>query len=154
MKIPRNPWPIGIVLTLLLFFAGTIGLVVMACNQMSDLVSPNYYEDEVRFQKQMDRVERVSRLEAKARVTYNAAARQIRIALPAGHAGAQGSVQLYRPSAAGLDRQWDLRIDANGVQCIDTTGLRTGLWKVRVNWTVGGSDYFLDQKVVVGGQKS
>jgi hypothetical protein len=29
-----------------------------------------------------------------------------------------------------------------------------GLWKVRVSWTVEKQDYYLDQKVVVGGKAS
>ena len=39
MKTPRNLWPTGIIVTFVLFFAGTIGLVVMACSQRADLVS-------------------------------------------------------------------------------------------------------------------
>ena len=32
---------------------------------------------------------------------------------------------------------------------LDTKPLRPGLWKVRVQWTVGGEDYYLDQIVVI-----
>ena len=64
-----------------------------------------------------------------------------------------GRIELYRPSAAGMDRAVKLEPDANGVQRLDATGLAPGLWKVRVSWTLENQDYFLDQKVVVGSKR-
>jgi len=49
MKTSRNLWPLGILLAFGLFFAGTIGLVVMACSHKMDLVSADYYEREIKF---------------------------------------------------------------------------------------------------------
>ena len=46
-----------------------------------------------------------------------------------------GSIELYRPSAAGMDRAVRLEPDANGVQRLDAAGLAPGLWQVRVSWT-------------------
>ena len=43
MKNSRNLWPLGIIVTFSLFFAGTVSLVVMACSQKTDLVSADYY---------------------------------------------------------------------------------------------------------------
>jgi hypothetical protein len=72
--------------------------------------------------------------------------------LPASHAGrnAVGRIQLYRPSAMGLDRELPLQFDADGVQILDATGLIPGLWKVRVQWTVENKEFFADQKVIIG----
>jgi nitrogen fixation protein FixH len=152
MKAPGNFWPVGIIATLVLFFAGTIGLVVMACSQRSDLVRPDYYEQELAFQKQIDRADRVQHLATGADAAYDAAAKQLVISLPVAQAprGARGQIQLYRPSEAGLDRQLELQLDAGGQQRIDAANLRGGLWRVRVNWTAGGVEYFIDRKVVIG----
>jgi nitrogen fixation protein FixH len=147
---------VGIGLTLLVFIAGMAGLVVMACVQRTDLVSASYYEDEVLYQQQIDRAERARRLESKASVTYDTAARRIILALPPEHARVltQGRVRVSRPSEAGLDRRMDLQIDSGGVQAIEAASLKAGLWKVEVNWTVGGEDYYLDRRVVVGVNRS
>jgi len=40
-------------------------------------------------------------------------------------------------------------LNAAGIQRLDAKELRDGLWKVRVNWNVGGKDYFVDQPVIV-----
>ena len=156
MKTSRNLWPLGIIITFVLFFAGTVGLVVMACSQKVDLVSADYYEQELKFQGRIDRVERTRHAASQATVAYDAARQCITVSLPADQARHEvsGRIELYRPSAAGLDRAVKLEPDANGVQRLDAAGMAPGLWKVRVSWTVENQDYFLDQKVVVGAKAS
>ena len=152
MNTTRNLWPIGIILACALFVAGTAGLIVMACAQKNDLVRPDYYEQELRYQSQIDRVQRTHLAAALATVTYDSAKHCITIALPSAQAARPitGTIHLYRPSAAALDRSFPLKVDANGLQSLDAAGLAPGLWKVRVSWTVDNQAYYLDQKVVVG----
>jgi hypothetical protein len=156
MKTPRNLWPLGIIVTFALFFAGTVGLIVMACSQKMDLVSTDYYEQELKFQGRIDRVERTRHAVTQAAVAYDPAARCITVSLPAGQAGHEvsGRIELYRPSAAGLDRAVKLEPDTKGVQRVDAAGMVPGFWKVRLSWTVESQDYFLDQKIVVGSKAS
>jgi nitrogen fixation protein FixH len=152
MQTPRNLWPLGIIVTFALFFAGTVGLVVMACSQKVDLVSPDYYEQEIKFQGRIDRVERTRSAATQGSVAYDARGNCITVSLPAAQAGHEvsGRIEVYRPSAAQLDRAVKLEPDAKGVQRLDAAGMAPGLWKVRVSWSAGNQDYFLDQKVVVG----
>lgn len=150
MKPTRNLWPLGIIMTFVVFIGGTIGLVVMASTQHIDLVNANYYEQEIRYQSRIDSQTRAQHLGTT--VTYDAAAKHIVISLPASHAlkNPTGQIQLYRPSAAGLDREFKLEPATNGIQTLDTAGLLPGLWKIRLSWNVEGRDYFLDTKIVIG----
>ena len=38
------------------------------------------------------------------------------------------------------------------MQSLDASALKPGLWKIRVSWTVGQQDYFIDQKIVIPGK--
>jgi hypothetical protein len=156
MKTTRNLWPLGIISVLVLFFVGTVGLIVMACSQKTDLVSADYYEKEIKFQGRIDQVERTRQAASQSSVTYDAAGKYITILLPPTQAQRDiiGRIELYRPSAAGMDRAVNLTPDANGAQRVDAADLAPGLWKVRVSWTVEKQDYFLDQKIVVGAKAS
>src|SRR5262249_8711072 len=150
MKKPsRNLWPVGLIVTFALFISGTIGLVIMACAHGTELVSPDYYEQEIKFQGRLDSLNRARPLTVS--VLYEATQRRLQIRLPQEHAGQAitGSIQLYRPSAAGLDLRFVLRPDAKGAQSLDATSLRPGLWKVRVAWKTGGREYFHDQSVII-----
>jgi nitrogen fixation protein FixH len=141
MKTPRNLWPMAIVLTLVLFFCGIMTLVVIASSQKVDLVSDNYYEQELKYQGSIDSLERAKPLGAKA--TYDAPGRRIVLSLPAGQTrrNLTGAIQLYRPSEAGLDQELSLAPNSDGVQAVDASRLQPGLWKVRVSWAVEGRDY-------------
>jgi hypothetical protein len=149
MKSSRNLWPYGIILTFILFISGTVGLVVMACAQKSDLVSPDYYEQEIRFQTHLDQANRAQL--PGASITYETATRQIRIALPKSVTSekAIGAIEFYRPSAAKLDRHLVLDPDSRGWQSIDAGSLANGLWKVRLTWTCAGEDFFMERSVLI-----
>jgi hypothetical protein len=137
------------------FVAGTAGLVVMSTRNNVELVSPNYYEQELRFQDQINRRGRAQTLQGQVRVSYDAAQRVLTLALPPAHAAvhAAGDIVLYRPSAAGLDRRVALDLDVQGRQTLDARSLSDGLWWVRVTWRVGNEDFAFDEKVIIGQHK-
>jgi nitrogen fixation protein FixH len=152
MKTYRNLWPYGIILAFILFISGTVGLVVMACSQRVDLVSKNYYEQELKFQGQIDRAGRANQLATQASAKYDPGRKCIIVSLPRQHAGLEvaGHIELYRPAAAGLDQRLELRPDSTGIQAVDASTLSPGLWKVRLSWFADKQDYFAEQRVVIG----
>lgn len=151
MKTARNLWPIGVTAAFAIFIAGTAGLIVFASSQSHDLVSDNYYEQELRYQQRIDSLDRTARLGADASVVYDSVRRRIVISLPPGQVGdtVSGRIDLYRPSAARLDQELKLAPDVRGVQQVDAAALQPGLWKIRVSWTAANEDYYLDQEVVI-----
>ena len=154
MKKPFNPWPLGIVFAFVIFIAGTASLVVLARSQPSDLVRADYYDQEVRHQEQMDRVERTHRIAPDTRVTYDASRRTVEVTLPAEQArlNARGRIQFYRPSAANLDRAFPLDLDALGRQTLEASDLSSGLWRVQISWTADQEEYYYDQRLIVDPQ--
>ena len=76
MKTTRNLWPLGIVITFVLFFCGMASVVVIAATHREDLVSDNYYEQELKFQNQIDGAARAKN--PARRLHYDAADRQNR----------------------------------------------------------------------------
>jgi hypothetical protein len=151
MQPKRNPWPLGVIGAFAVFIAGTATLVTVASSHRLDLVSPDYYEQEIRFQDQIDRDLRARQLATPATITYDASGQRILIALPAAHGlePPTGRIELYRPSSAGFDRQIKLEVNSAGEQSLDAAGLQRGLWKVRVSWSMSGQDYFLEKKIVI-----
>jgi hypothetical protein len=147
-----NPWPVCIVAWFTAAIVGC-GTFIFFCNRHpADLVAPDYYEQEVHYQGQIERVQHARQRAQSASVIYDANLRLIRISLPPGQgqANATGSIQLYRPSAMDEDRQFQFKPGRDGVQDIETANLRPGLWEVRVSWTVDRQDYFMEQRIVIG----
>ncbi len=152
----RNLWPIGLVTAFGVFITGTVALVVLSARTQTDLVAPDYYERELRYQDDIDRRARTQALESQVHIAYDAGRRQITLSLPAAHAAghAEGDIHLYRPSAAALDRHVALQLDAHGRQILDARLLNDGLWRVRVTWRVGNVAFTFDDKVVIAMTKS
>jgi nitrogen fixation protein FixH len=155
-EIARNPWPYALVAYFAVFITGIVSYTVFASRQRQDLVREDYYEEEIGFQKQVDRVQRSTEAQAKVGFARTAAGSSLVISLPPAHAGrvTAGTIELYRPSDARLDVGLPLAAGADGVQRVDASGLRDGLWKVRVRWTVDRHEFFSDRPVMVGGPNS
>lgn len=148
----RNPWPIAIIAFFIVFATFLAAFVVWALGQKQDLVTENYYEQEVRYQAQLNRLNRTQAQAGQNLVTFDATRNCIVITLPAARTpGTRGRIQLYRPSNARLDREVPLAVNAGGVQTLDAKAMAAGLWKIRIQWSVNGQEYFFDQAVVVTG---
>jgi len=146
----RNLWPASIVGFFILAIIFLVTFVAWAMRQREDLVSADYYEREVRYQQQLDSMNRSQSLATQVVITFDPAQQVIVITLPGDkRQGATGQVHLYRPSNARLDRELPLALNADGVQRLDAKDLDNGLWKVRVKWNANGQEYFLDQPVIV-----
>src|ERR1044071_4189553 len=147
MKTEKNYWPLGIILGSFLFVGIFAAFVVIACMHKSELVSENYYDQEIKFQKRIDSTSRALQLTPIFAV-YNLGTKILTITLPHEHAGQKitGEIVLYRPSAAGQDRRVALAPDASGNQIVNVADAAHGLWRIRVQWNVAGLDYYFDQK--------
>lgn len=152
-KPKRNLWPVSIVAFFVIAIIFSAVFVTVAVRHHDDLVSADYYEREVTFQKQLDSMNRTQSVAAKTAVRFDMAEKAIVISLPQAQlAKATGNVHLYRPSDARLDREFPLALGVDGTQRLDTKPLAEGLWKVRVTWTANEQEYFIDQSVLVAGE--
>ena len=147
-----NPWPVSIIAFFAVAICGAVAFAIFCARHKEELVSADYYEQEVRYQDQLDRANRAKSLQAPAKVDYNSATRLITVLMPADHLSPslKGWIQLYRPSAASLDQKLPLAVDATGTQIIDGKVLSDGFWHVRISWNLNGADYYFDQKLVIG----
>ncbi len=149
--IRTNPWPYAIIGWMLLFGTGMAAWVVVAVRNDPELVRPDYYEQEIAYQKQIDRLSRTAAVRGDVSVAYDLAKAQVALRIPSQHLADKltGTIHFYRPSNAKSDFTLPLAVDAAGAQTIPTTKLQSGLWKVRVSWTSSGQEYFHDQSLVL-----
>lgn len=147
----RNLWPYAIIGFFVVFVSVTVGLVVLSVRNRSELVSTDYYEQELRYQGRMDSASRADAQRTPVAISYETNLHRLTLTLPAEHAALKptGTVMFYRPSSAGLDHETPLNVDAQGRQQLDTAKLQPGLWKLRINWKAGESEFSHDQGVVV-----
>lgn len=146
-----NPWPISIIATFVIFISGTIGLVILSARDRNDLVSSDYYEQEIRYQARMDQIQRTEPFTTQIHAAYDPAQKRITLSLPSQHAaaGASGKIHLYRPDHSGADQSFPIDTNPDGIQDIPAADLQPGLWKVQLHWTASAQEYYADRQVVV-----
>lgn len=150
----RNIWPYAIIAYFAVFITGMVTWVAFAMRHDDQLVRPDYYEHEINYQKQIDRISCTAVHAPSARISYDARNQQISLKLPDNIPGTElnGSIHLYRPADARLDQKIPLQILADGSQQVDVSKLQSGFWKVLVSWRVAGREFYLEEPVVILGK--
>ena len=137
-------WKIAIVY--IAFALMTVGFVVVGSMQKVSLVEEDYYEKEIKYQEQIDKMKNAVESPDAFSINYNAA--QYLLSLKySGDEFSTGEIHLFRPSDAKKDILLPLNLDEAGLQNIDTKTLLKGLWVIKINWTTKGKDYFKSQQI-------
>lgn len=131
-------------------FAAYIGVMVQRAMRTNvELVSADYYQQELGYQQRIDATSRTAALPAPVRFLADEAAHQLTIQLPAALAGqgSTGEVHFMRPSDSRLDFTVPFHPNATGGQLLSTASLRPGHWRVRLAFTANGQDYFVEEVI-------
>ena len=132
-------------------FMGYIAMFVYrAMKQDVDLVSKDYYEQEIKYQDQIERVKRTQAL-GDVMLDYKAEEQTILLQMPATYRdmSLSGTVTLFRPSDDKLDKQLPLQLGRDQSQLIDVADLESGIWKVRVNFSANDEDYYSEKTIQI-----
>ncbi len=147
----KSRWGIGIFTFYGVFVVATVALVLFVSLQEIQLVEPDYYQKELAYQQQIERIKRTRELPSAVSFGYNRAAGHITVAYPpeVDLSRLGGEITLMRPSNADLDRRVPVFPDTTGRQVIDASGLAKGLWRLKAVWTIDSSEYYSEDMVVI-----
>lgn len=141
-------WGKWIVVSFVLFalFIGVI--VAISIRQDVNLVSKSYYQDELAYQQKLDRKNNTEQLQVKPEIaiidnTF------LKIYFPEAKLIEQGEVHLFRPSSGKLDQQFKLNLAADSVQLFRVQNLTPGAYRIKIEWTMEGTEYYLEKFVVI-----
>jgi nitrogen fixation protein FixH len=135
-------WGKGILITIILFLAGTAIMIIIAVNSSYDLVANNYYEQGIKYQDKIEKINRTNALPEKTGIEFLGNA--VSISMPRMFAAGKinGTVIFYRPSNAGRDFRVPLQLDSENKMILSTDKLEKGFWKVQIEWNVETAQYF------------
>ena len=140
-------WGNAIVL-LFVLFAGFIGtMMYFMTAQKVDLVRNDYYQTELAFQKQIEKVNNTANLKSKISINYLATQQTVDITFPTNVM--KGEVKFFRPSDLNLDVVHTLSNLNDPSIKLPTNKLEKGLWKVQVSWHDGTNEYFSEQEIII-----
>nr|WP_299383132.1 FixH family protein [Allomuricauda sp.] len=143
-------WGTGIVIAFVAFIAFILYFVVrMSTDDRAnhDLVTDDYYKQELAYQKEIDASNSAAKMNAKLKVEKTKEG--IKIVFPAqfDHKKIEGLVSLYRPSNKHLDHNFPISL-SNTHLLIPDNSLVGGRWDITVKWSYEGNTFLHKEKLI------
>jgi hypothetical protein len=141
-------WGWKIMLMYLGFVALILSLVIASSHQHFDLVSKDYYADEIAYQKVIDAGKNQSSLSRPVSIYANEKAVTIEFPDEFKTKELAGNIQFYAPANAEWDRNFKISTQDNKVT-IPRSGLRNTRYTIKISCNVGGKSYYQESEIML-----
>ena len=134
-------WGVKITILYVGFVLLILTLVSMSMRQNVDLVSNDYYEQELKFQDRINKINVTNQLEEP--LIWEVKKGKLNLNFPQNFEGKQitGSIYFFRPSDETKDKTIEINTDNTSLS-IPTKDLQPGLFKIHINWNVDEVEYY------------
>jgi len=146
MKIKFH-WGIAIAIFYSVFVLLIVGYVVFSTFHRADLVEEDYYNNELKYQEKIHKMERTKRLHLKIDFVQQGNVLGIRFPEYFKNQNVEGTYNFYKPSNSSYDKKLKIDLNSDGYQTIDTRILQEGFWRVKIDWMAGDSAYFIEKTI-------
>ncbi len=141
MSIMKMNWGARIAILYGGFVAIIVTLVVGSMHQSFDLVSPDYYSQEIKYQQVIDAGKNQAALSSP--VSVHADQQNVVIQFPAEFHGKEvtGDIDFYSPVSTSMDKHVPIQVNNNAMAIARNT-LHTTSYNVKISWKADGKAYY------------
>lgn len=133
---------------LYLSFASMIGFMVYkSATQTVDLVAPNYYEQELKYQDKIDGINNLK--DASNALVIQSQDGVVNFNFLKEMGVPSGDILFFKPDNASADFNAEISVDSEGKQSINTKDLSKGTYLVKVDWKVGDRTFFKEERISI-----
>jgi hypothetical protein len=138
-------WGYKILFAYLAFAGGILYMVYLTTLQNRDLVSENYYEEELAYQKVIDQSAKTAQLSAAVEVKVDQLNGVLEIQLPHefNKINVIGKWNLYYPADQKMDVEGTINTQ-NGNLAIQLPKGRSGTYTLKLEWESNGQSYYFE----------
>lgn len=123
-----------------------IGMVIMAFNQNYDLVTEDYYAQEIKYQERIDH--QINTMDMKEKVKISVDKQELLIELPGAEDHTyKGNINCFRPSDQTKD--FDVVLTDESIQRIPLSKFIKGKYLIKLNWKAHGKSYYDEQVIII-----
>jgi len=135
-------WGIAIAVFLTAFTLILMTKVIFSISNDFDLVTEDYYEDEIKYQEIIDKMSNSKALQEPLEIIRGKNKLIIQFPTNLNTKDIRGIIKFYRSSNAKLDRDIKIVPDVEFKQTIDLTKFEKGMWRLLIDWSAGGVLYY------------
>jgi hypothetical protein len=140
-------WGHGIAIFLVVFLLFNVFVFIFAFNQDIQLVTDNYYDKELKYEAEINKMNNVANLPDSLKIKLDKLNLFISYPKSLLNSNLKGKVHLYRPDESKFDYNTDIQYDSLGVQTINMSEKAVGLWEISVTLNDGAKDYLFKDKI-------
>lgn len=131
-------------------FVGLIAFLIFKTSQQNvDLVTEDYYQQELNFQEKINQASAENDLGVHPVVSIDQESVHIKFPDSMAHTSITGTAFFYRPSDATKDFSLALQPGVNGVQQISTSMFIQGVYQLKLSWKVGQESYYHETQLYI-----
>jgi len=142
-------WGTGIVLAFVAFIAFILYFVILASTDNSvnhDLVTEEYYKEELAYQKEIDALSNAKDYASKFSFVKNKNGLAVTFPPEMNYKEIEGKVSLYRPSNKHLDFDFPISL-SNKHLLIPDKRLLDGRWDIKIYWNYQGKEHLTKKSI-------
>ncbi|RME05447.1 MAG: hypothetical protein D6816_08870 [Bacteroidetes bacterium] len=141
-------WGTGIAIFYIAFVIIMVGMVVYSKTFDNSLVVENYYDEDLRFQEKIDKLENSAKLEKDLEIasTNNL---DILLSFPENLKNITGTVLLYRADDISKDVSFKISVNEKNQMLIPGNEYLGARWTVKVDWQGDGTPYYKEKDVLL-----
>ena len=143
-------WGTKIIFAFVGFIAVIFTLAYISMGQDINLVSDDYYAQELAYEDQIQRIKNTQSLDQKPTLVIDKKAYKAHLVFPENLKDKvdEGQVVFYRPSNGAFDKTFSISLNEDGLQSFDVSSYVKGLWKAKITWEYRNTEYYQEVNLV------
>lgn len=140
-------WGHKLTLAFIAFAALMMFMVYKTTQANFELVSKEYYKDELAYQQVIDGTNLANKLSSFIQIQQQN--ELIRVEFPKEMKKAEGTVYFYCPSDVAKDRKLNINLNEEAVHLIPARTILPGNYVVKINWQWEQQNYYNEQAIII-----
>ncbi len=141
-------WGTGIAIFYSAFVIVMVGMVVYSKTFDNSLVVENYYDEDLRYQEKIDKLENAAKLETNLEIAVTAD-KNILLSFPESLKNISGTVLLYRADDKSKDANFKIAVNGKNQMLIPGEPYLGARWTVKVDWQADGTPFYKEKNILL-----
>ena len=140
-------WGNKLVIVFLAFGTLMIYMVTRCIQTPVNLVTKEYYKDELAYQEVIDGTNKANKLSSQVSISQYAEYITLQLPQEMNNKSLTGNVWFYCPASSKKDKRFILKVDNQGLQRISKDAFMPGRYTVKFRWENGEDAYYSEQSL-------
>lgn len=142
-------WGHKLTIVFIAFAAFIFFLIYKTTQSHFDLVSKDYYKDELAYQQVIDGTNLANKLSSGIQVQQQNDQISIQFPQEMKQKKAEGTIFFYCSADSGKDKKINIQLSEEAVQIIPAKDILPGKYILKINWKTDNQNYYNEQPVTI-----